>query len=206
MPDPDGVSRGFHPGQQFLEILRRQIRRRRKRRSGGVDQADGGEILDRIELEIRIKRHARRQRHLMDHERVAVGRGTGAARGADHAAGAADVFDHDRLAERLLHAVLQDARDRVGRAARRERHQQRDGTVGIGLRRSGAGCQKTRGEKRRRERACEVHESSLKPPVVFCCVAAADIFARFSALPQDGHGLDFAGNLVVSRLSSAAVP
>jgi hypothetical protein len=30
--------------------------------------------------------------------RIAIGLGTGCAGGSDHAAGAADVFDHDRLA------------------------------------------------------------------------------------------------------------
>ena len=95
----------------------------------------------------------------LQHDRVAVGRGVGGLGGADHAAGAADVFDHDRLAERLLHGVLDDARGGVVGAAGRERHDHGHGTIGIGLRRSGAGCQNSRGEKRRRERACENHDS-----------------------------------------------
>jgi hypothetical protein len=44
------------------------------------------------------RRHARRQRHLVYQYRIAIGLGTGCAGGSDHAAGAADVFDHDRLA------------------------------------------------------------------------------------------------------------
>jgi hypothetical protein len=40
--------------------------------------------------------------------------------------GAADAFDHDLLTERLRQAVGDDARDRIGRAARRERHDHRD--------------------------------------------------------------------------------
>src|SRR5450759_60623 len=48
------------------------------------------------------------------------------------AAGAADVFDHDRLAQRFRHAVLDDARDRVGHATGRERHHHDDGAIGVG--------------------------------------------------------------------------
>ena len=71
----------------------------------------------------------------MQQHGIAVGRGTGGAAGSDHAAGAADVLDDELLAERLRHAVLDDARDRIGGAAGRERHHQRDRTAGIGLRR-----------------------------------------------------------------------
>ena len=47
-------------------------------------------------------------------DHVAVGRGLGDRFDRDHAAGAGAVLDHDRLAEQLLHARLDDARHRVG--------------------------------------------------------------------------------------------
>ena len=73
-------------------------------------------------VELRVERHARRHRNLMQQHRIAVGSGAGRASGGDHAAGAADVFDDDLLPERLRHAVLHDARDRIGRTAGRVRH------------------------------------------------------------------------------------
>ena len=69
---------------------------------------------------------------LMQQDGVAVGRGARDAGRADHAAGAADVLDDDLLAEIVRHGVGEDARDRVGRPARWERHDQRNGPVGIG--------------------------------------------------------------------------
>ena len=115
-----------------------------------------------VEGAIRIKRHARRQRRLVQQDRVAVRLGAGGLGGGDHAAGAADVFDHDRLAERLLHRVLKNARGRIVGAAGRERDDHGDRTIGIGLRRSGAGGEKTSGEHQRREQADERHETSPK--------------------------------------------
>ena len=65
---------------------------------------------------------------------VAVGRGTVGAGGADGAAGAGDVFDDQRLAERDAHAFAEIADDGVGRPAGRERHDHRDRPVRIILR------------------------------------------------------------------------
>ena len=177
----------FHPGHQFLEIVRRQRRPRRERRGRGIDQADGGEIFLGVEGETRIHRHAGRQRHLMDQDGVAVGIGAGGLRGGDHAAGAADVFDHDRLAERFLHRVLDDARDRVSRAAGRKRHDHGDGMVRISLRQSGATGETTRGKKRRRERARKSHGSS-RDRLLFCLAAATGIFAPSACPAQGGCG------------------
>jgi len=70
----------------------------------------------------------------MQQDGVAVGLSTGGLGGSDRASGAADIFDHDRLAQRVLHGILDDARGRVVGAARWERHQHGDGTIGIGLR------------------------------------------------------------------------
>ena len=71
---------------------------------------------------------------LADVEGVTIGRGAGDAPDTNAAAGAADIFDHDGLAERCTHSLGDDAGGGIGRSAWRERHHQRDGTRGIGLR------------------------------------------------------------------------
>ena len=64
---------------------------------------------------------------LADVDGVAVGRGAREPPDADAAAGAADILDDHRLAERCPHLVRHDPRRDVGRPAGRERHDQRDG-------------------------------------------------------------------------------
>ena len=58
---------------------------------------------------------------------IAVGLRLGHARGAGHAACAADVLDNDLLPERLAHARRQDAGDRVERASGRIWNDHRNG-------------------------------------------------------------------------------
>ena len=53
--------------------------------------------------------------------------------GADRAAAAGDVLDHDLLTERLAHVLPENAREHVGRPARGERHHHGDRTGGVGL-------------------------------------------------------------------------
>src|SRR5580704_3251148 len=159
MPELDVASRCLRPFEEFIEVVRRQRRPRRERRDGVVDEADRHEVLDRVESEIRVERHAGRERILVQQDRVAVRLGARGARSRDHAAGAADVLDHDRLVERLLERRLDDARDGVVDAAGRECDEHRDGTGRIGLRRGGTGGKKARGKNR--ERAEAAHESSL---------------------------------------------
>ncbi len=57
-----------------------------------------------------------------DEERVPVGRRFGRGAGADGAACAAQVFDVELLAEMLRHVLRHQARDQIGRAARRVGH------------------------------------------------------------------------------------
>jgi len=66
-------------------------------------------------------------------DRIAIGRGTRDAAGADGARGPRRVFDDDRLAECPLHPIGEHARKRVGRPARWERHDNGDGSRRIGL-------------------------------------------------------------------------
>ena len=84
---------------------------------------------------------------LAEIEGVAVGRRAHHAADADAAAGAADVLDDHRLAERLPQPIVQDARDGVGRAAGRERHDHGDRPRRIGLRERGVAAGERCGEQ-----------------------------------------------------------
>ena len=65
-------------------------------------------------------------RPVSQHRRVAVGRGGSDAANTDRARSAGHVLDDDRLAERLAHALGHDAANRIRRAARSERDDERD--------------------------------------------------------------------------------
>ena len=69
-----------------------------------------------------------------EQDRVAVRRALRDRAGADRAAGAAAVVDHDRLLERVAQLVGDGAGDDAGAAARRERNDQRDRLCRIILR------------------------------------------------------------------------
>src|SRR5262249_15000705 len=195
-----GVPSGLvHPFHQPAEAVRRQRRPRRHRRGGGVDRADGDEVLFRVEADIRIERHPGGQRHLVQQHRVPVRRGAGGAPGGDHAAGAADILDDDLLPERLREAVLHDARDRVGGAAGRIRHDERDRARRPGLRRRGAACEPG-GEEHRGKNACEHH----LPPSTGVWIQADDADIQvFPAPRQDRAALGGAAEPQVSRLCCA---
>ena len=121
------VGIGFGVGDEFLEVLDRQIlaRDQRDRRLG--KEGDRREILRRVIKRLLVERLVLRMRAdaRQDHG-VAVGRGIGDALAAIHAAGAADILDHNLLAEDLAHARREYAADRVLRAARSERNDHGD--------------------------------------------------------------------------------
>jgi len=99
----------------------------------GIDElADRHEILERIIGQIAVERGIDRDRGRGEQERVAVGRGARRDRHAGIAAAAAAVVDDDGLAEGFLERHRDDARDDIGRPARRERHDQGDRPFGIG--------------------------------------------------------------------------
>ena len=97
------------------------------------DEADIFEGVQRVVGELAVERGAGRHADVVEQQRVAVRLGAGDAAGAQRAAGAADILDDDLLAEILGHGFGDQARDRVGRAAGRERHDDGDRAVGIGL-------------------------------------------------------------------------
>ena len=97
-----------------------------------------------LRIEVRIDRHHAARTH---EQRVAVGRLLGDDFAADVAVGAGAVLHHHRLAQRLLQRLADGARELVGRAARREVHDDADRLAGPGL---GEGRCRAR---RRRQRA-----------------------------------------------------
>ncbi len=122
-----------------------------------VDDADLREALGRIVFEVRIERRRRRLRaHVADRDGVAVRLRLGGARHADGPAGAADVLDHQRLAERARHMVADQAGDHVGRPAGGKRHDDGDRLVRIlgGGRRA---RERKREQTARDQATCERH-------------------------------------------------
>ena len=136
----------LHPGDQRFEIVRRQRLLGDQKLRIVRDQPDRLEIGLQIVIEI-VDDAADMGVPLADVDGVAVGRGAREPPDADRAAGAADILDDDRLAEERSHPVGDDAPGHVGRAARRERHDQGDRAGGKVLRVNGSNG----GNKRQRE-------------------------------------------------------
>ena len=84
------------------------------------------EVVDHVVPEVVVEGGRRRLRDVPDRDRVAIRRGPGDARHADRAAGAADILDEHGLAERPAHRFGDETRHRIGRAAGRRRHDERD--------------------------------------------------------------------------------
>ena len=118
---------------QFAKRVRRQVVLGDHELGIVRNQRDRLEILLEIVVEL-VDDAADMGVPLADVEGVAIGRGARDAPDTDAAAGAADIFDHDGLPERCAHPLGHDPRGGIGRSARRERHHQRDGARGIGLR------------------------------------------------------------------------
>ncbi len=97
-------------------------------------RCDRHERLHRIVVELVELRHGAERAGGRHHQRVAVGRRHRDLLGRDRAAGAAEILDHDGLPERRLHALGNQPRGGVGRAAGREADHELDRLVGIGLR------------------------------------------------------------------------
>jgi hypothetical protein len=126
----------LHVGNECLEIVDRQVlfRRDGRRRIGG--KADRLEIRARVVTQVRVKHRRRHVRaHADRHDGVAVRIGRRGARGAERAAGAADVLDDDALVEMPAHAIGGDARHGVARPTGRERHDHHDRPRRVTIRR-----------------------------------------------------------------------
>ena len=155
--DLAGVRLGV--GDEFPQRLHGQLGRYDDHLRNGADQRGRCEILHRVVVQ-RLVEHAvvAEWSGRGEQQRVAVGLRLRDGGGADGAAGAAAVLDHDPLLEPLAELVRQHAGDAVGRAAGRERRDHGDGAVWPALRRgrSGNGEYQCGGEEkgRRRHRGC----------------------------------------------------
>ena len=97
----------------------------------GRDQADGGEVLVPVVGQLLVDQRIDGVAHGHDRERVAIARGLGDDLARHHAVGAGAVVGHHRLAPGLLEVLADGARQKVGRAARRERDHHADLLVGV---------------------------------------------------------------------------
>ena len=83
------------------------------------DARDRRDVADEIEIELVVERRVDRVRRADQEERVAIRGRTHDRLGGDIAAGARPVLDDELLAEPLRQPLTHQARDDVGRAARR---------------------------------------------------------------------------------------
>src|SRR5215831_12251146 len=122
-----------------------EIRDRGERRIGRQNELVGHQARHRQQVLERVDRHLGvevridcEQRTRPQQQRIAVRRCMRGEVAGEIAVRARPVLHHDRLAEARAQRLTQRAGDEVGRAARRERHQQADRPRGIGLRRRSA--------------------------------------------------------------------
>ena len=117
----DGVGLGLGRGDHVLEGLERLAGMGRHHVRRGADQQHRLEVLLGVERQV-LQERVDRVGVEHEHPVAAVGRRLRRLRGADAAGRARLVLDDDGGAEPLLQAGLHHARDRIDRAARRERH------------------------------------------------------------------------------------
>ncbi len=129
---------GLGVGDELLHRMRRRRHRHRHHVRVVADQADRREIGNRIERQGREQEFVHRKRHRLQQHGVAVRVGLGDGIGADRGRAAALVLDHHLLAPDRRQLGGDDARDGVGAAARRKRHDEADEARRKGLRRRGA--------------------------------------------------------------------
>ena len=123
----------LHPGHEFGKVVGWKVVLGDHELRIAGDQADRLEVLFEIVIEL-VDDAPDMGIPLADVEGVAVRCRARDAPDRDAAAGAADIFNDDGLAERCAHALGQDTGGRVGRSARRERDHQCDLARRIGLR------------------------------------------------------------------------
>ena len=97
------------------------------------DERHRRQVLHRVERDLAlVQRRVRREVVRLHDQRVAVRRRAHHLLRRDERVAAGLVVDDDLLSHVLRHLLRHDAREEVGAAAGRERHEQLDGLVGIG--------------------------------------------------------------------------
>ncbi len=148
----------FQVGDKFLEILRRKVFPRDDHCRRVCGQPDWLKILRRVVFQICVKC---RGRHMGPHaggkQRVAIVFRPRRTRCADRSTGAADVFDHDVLAEHSAHSVGHDPRDHIAWAAGRIGNDHRDRACRVILRSGRQASHHQRGNAEKGLESC-LHE------------------------------------------------
>ncbi|MNV50004.1 hypothetical protein D3C71_1419870 [compost metagenome] len=130
-------------GFERLVVRGRELRIHRDHIRRGRNVDDGREVLDRVvgrlRVDGRVGGHARQRG---DAQVVAIGLLARGLQRTDRTAATAAVVDHDDLAQFLAQGVGNHARNDVGGAAGRERHQQLDGLGRIGLGHDNRACER----------------------------------------------------------------
>jgi hypothetical protein len=122
---------GLCIGDQFRNAVHRDRRIDLEHVGHAEDAGNGSEVMQEIEFQIPVKRGIGRIGGRREQERVAVGRRFRDEFGADVAAGARFIVEHERLAEFFRKPLRKHASDHVGRAARRKSKHDVDGPVRI---------------------------------------------------------------------------
>ena len=163
---------GLGVGDQLGDGFGRKRRMHHQRIRRVADQADRRKILARIVADVLVERRPDRERAgIAEHQRVAVGLALRDRLGADGAAGAGPVVDHDLFAEQFAHLVGDAAADDRGAAARRERNHQRDRPARIVLRlRLMERLRLRRARQWRRQAAFSSTAISATPPSTFVII------------------------------------
>jgi hypothetical protein len=107
-------------------------------------------LTERAGIDVWMTSRLRRVRAVGDQERVAVAGPLGDEIGADRAARAGPVVEHERLAHRLGEALREGAPEELDRTAGRKRHDEPQRSIGIGNFRCSLG--RDRQEVRRNDR------------------------------------------------------
>ena len=138
--------------------------------------------------------HVRRHHRVgADHQGVAVGRGAGDRGGADIAAGAGPVLQHERLAERGLHPILDRADDRIAGAAGGLGRDDGDGLARIVLRRRRRGENRGKSSRAMSLRigssfAASPRREAAGPQLITNSVSGAGFRARAFGAPRNDGG------------------
>ena len=162
---------GLEPGDEVLGVIGRQPGLAKDDERRGAERCHRLEVAQHMPLHRIQRTGADVAGPVADAERVSVGCRRDRAADADRGARAGHVLGDHRLSERPLHVLAEDAGKRVGRAARRERHDDRDGTGRKVLR--GCATHGHNGSKHARNQQPE-HHVLLEVCLLFCGTLSAN--------------------------------